>query len=506
MSNLVVTRFAPSPTGFLHIGGARTALFNWALARRLGGQFLLRFEDTDRKRSSALAEQSILDDLAWLGLDWDNAHDVPRQSQRLGLYHDAVATLRAKGLAYDHPDGNGAVVFKMPACDIEFDDLVRGRVSTKAGQVEDFVILKAPDESDGLQYPTYHLAVVVDDHHMAVTHVMRGTDHLTNTTKHIALQQALDLPRPIYCHLSLTTNPDGSKLGKRDKAKAARAAAAAAALTCPPTIPQDRFDAFMAKDSDEIDVALTIATSLNLTLPEIDVQDFRAAGYLPKPLVNFLGLLGWNPGDDIERFGPDPLKFLAERFDPARFIKADATFDRDKLAAFNAEAIRSLPPLELCRLIWDSPLNRITLQNHFTNSEDPRFIKFCAAYQERSKTLCDPILQGAFLFKPDNAIRYDFDDKSVKKAIKGEPGGARALELLATEFTPLSEDSFGTLAHDKIKVLAEANGWKMGSLAQPLRVAISGSTVTPPIDLTLDILGKAATLNRIRNCLAQMPH
>lgn len=506
MSNRVVTRFPPSPTGYLHIGGARTALFNWAMARKLGGKFFLRFENTDRKRSSKQAEQSILEDLQWLGLDWDNPDDVPRQSERLDLYHAAIRTLRDKGLAYDHPDANGALVFKMPKQAIAFEDMVRGRVNTPAGQIEDFVILKAPDENDGKAYPTYHLAVVVDDADMGVTHVLRGADHLTNTAKHIALQQALDLPMPTYGHISLTTNPDNSKVGKRDKAKAARAAAQQAELLGLDRIEAALFKAFMDKESDEVDIAIAVAEHLGLSLPEVDVRDFRAAGYLPSALNNFLALLGWNPGDDIDRFGPDPLAFLTERFDPGRFIKGNATFDREKLAAFNSETIRELSTEQWRHAVWHLPANQITLRDSFASPDDPRFDAFCAAYQERSKTLRDPIEQGAFFFVPDEDISYDFTTKPVKKAMKGEPGGQAALELLAKEFGPMSEETFGTAAHDKIKALAETNRWNMGKLAQPLRVAVSGSTVTPPIDLTLEILGKAATLARIANCLRAMPY
>lgn len=498
----VVTRFAPSPTGYLHIGGARTALFNWAMARRHSGRFLLRMEDTDRARSSAEAEQSIIDDLQWLGLDWDN-DPIPRQSERLDLYRDAIKTLKDKGLAYDHEDGNGAVVFRMPDTDITFDDEVRGTVTTPAGQIEDFVIQKAHG------FPTFHLAVVVDDADMGVTHVIRGTDHLTNTSKHIALQQALDLPTPTYAHMSLTVNPDGSKLGKRDKAKAARKAALENNLTgLGPSgqVAIGEVQSFMAGENDAPETAEAIAAWLHIPLPEINVRDFRNSGYLPDALTNFLGLLGWNPGNDIEDFGPAPRQFLADHWDLSRLVKADAKFDRGKLASFNADRIKAMPLDQLTNAVGSHHLNDPAFFDRFPKRDDPLFTKFCAAYQERAKTLREFVEQGQFLLIADEDIAYDFGTKNVKKVmLKGEPNGFDALADLKTQIAGLPEDSFGTAVHELIQKLAEEREINMGKLAQPLRVAVSGGTVTPPIDATLDILGKAATLNRIDRCLAQRP-
>jgi glutamyl/glutaminyl-tRNA synthetase len=494
----IITRFAPSPTGYLHIGGARTALFNYAFARKHGGKFLLRFEDTDRARSSEAAEQSILEDLQWLGLDWDNAGDEPRQSQRLDLYNEAIEELQAADRVYEHADGNGALVFRMPATDVTFVDEVRGRNTTPAGQIDDFVIRKA----DG--FPTFHLAVVVDDAAMGVTHVLRGQDHLTNTAKHVALQEALGLPTPIYAHMSLTNNPDGSKLGKRDKAKAARKAASEARLTALERTDPGLFKAFMDKESDAVDIAIAIAEHLGVALPEIDVRDFRASGYLPAALCNYLGLLGWNPGEDIEDFGPNPLAFLAERFALERFVKGNATFDRQKLAAFNAERIKALGPEALQQGIWK--LNAERLSTRFSGADDALFAAFCEAYRERSKTLLDPVDQGAFFFTADDAIEYEFESKGAKKAmIKGEYNGFTALEELRPALAELPETDFGTAVHELIKQWSDEREMNMGKWAQPLRVAVSGGTVTPPIDATLNILGKASTLARIDRCLAAKP-
>ncbi len=495
MTDAIVTRFPPSPTGYLHIGGARTALFNWALARSQGGRFFLRMEDTDRARSTAAAARSIIDDLRWLGIDWDNAGQEPRQSEQAerGVYNEHVERLLADGQAYED---DGAIRFTMPDGQIAFDDIVRGTVTTDCSQIEPFVIRK----TDGM--PTYHLAVVVDDADMGITHVIRGADHLTNTPKHIALQRALALPTPTYGHISLTTNPDGSKLGKRDKAKAARAAALDAGLAQLDRVEAALFKAFMSKQSDDVEVAIAVARHIGLDLPEIDVRDFRASGYLPGVIVNYLSLLGWNPGGDVERFGADPLAFVKEHFDPRRFIKGNATFDRGKLAAFNAEAIREMPAEQWRIALWEH--NAEPLERVFDGVDDQRFAAFAQAYHERSRTLADPLKQGAFFFAPTQAIVYDFAAKAVAKAMKGEPGGAAALRMLRPELAALPAEGFGAAAHDAIKALAEAQDINMGKLAQPLRVAISGGTVTPPIDATLDILGKDATLERIDRCLAAM--
>ena len=484
----IVTRFPPSPTGMLHIGNARTALFNWAHARRHGGRFILRFEDTDRARSSVETERAIVDDLEWLGLDWDNQGDEPRQSQRLEIYNEHVHRLMEAGRAYED---EGAVRFGMPDAQIVFDDMVRGNVRTPAGQVEDFVIRKA----DG--FPTYHLAVVVDDADMGVTHVIRGQDHLTNTTKHVALQQALGLPTPVYAHMSLTVNPDGSKMSKRDKAKAARAAVKTQG-------PQGRealgfrqmegFEDFIAGKSDDLAVAVAVAKELGLPLPEIDVADFRSSGYLPEVIVNYIALLGWNPGGDVERFGPDPLGFLKKHFDPARLIKANASFDREKLLRFGSEAIAELPADDFCRRLYR---HSERLRSAFDSEDDPRFVQFAEAYQPRSRTLNDPEQLGAFFFVNDVA----YDQKAVDKVLLKNDGQGldvlKELEPLLDRVEPWEADRLEAA----VKEFAESKQIGMGKVAQPLRVAVSGGTVSPPIGVTLEILGRSEVRLRIRNCL-----
>jgi glutamyl-tRNA synthetase len=546
----IVTRFPPSPTGYLHIGGARTALFNWALARRHGGRFILRLEDTDRARSSEAAARSIIADLRWLGIDWDEGPTMPEhfsdvhqsdydpyesqtgpngpyaQSRRLDIYAEHLQTLRRKDLVYDD---EGAVRFRMPGEDIRFKDMVRGEVTTAAGQLDDFVIMK----SDG--YPTYHFAVVVDDAMMGVNTIIRGQDHLTNTPKHIALQRALGFDQPAYAHMSLTTNPDGSKLGKRDKARVARKAArdhmARESVDVEPFIEallgrQDELRQlhathgghpagepvdgptiadFLDKNNDDVAVAKLIGFYLNIDLPEIDVRDFYQTGYLPQTLVNYLGLLGWNPGGDVEDFGDSPLSFLKEQFDPARFIKGNATFDRQKLLAFNGNRIRSMAPADWHELLWESPRTRQKLKNNplFDGPNDRRFILFAEAYQQRCGVPGDALEQGTFFFTDDD--RLEWDEKAVRKVLaKNDDAGWAMLDKLHEALKNIDPDDWNTDRLEQfVKDFAEAQQTKMGNVAQPIRVAVSGSTVSPPIGITLEILGRNRTLKRIDRCLQQ---
>ena len=331
----VRVRFAPSPTGYLHIGGARTVLFNWLVARKAGGTFVLRIEDTDRARHVEDSVQKILDDLRWLGLTWDEGpqaggdHGPYFQSQRLDLYNehlqrlldsgdayyalespDELATMRERaekekgGFRYPRPDpvptveqgmtaraeGRPIVVrFKMPDADITVTDDILGEVTLATDQLEDSVIPK----SDG--FPTYHFACVVDDELMRITHVLRGQEHLMNTPKHIALQRALGFATTHYANMPVIFNKSGGKMSKRDKEKA------------------------IAKGE---------------VPPEIEVRDFRAAGYLPEAIVNFIALLGWSPGDDREQFD---LAEMTSLFSIDRIGKTNAKFDRTKLLSFNTD-------------------------------------------------------------------------------------------------------------------------------------------------------------------------
>lgn len=482
MTPPIVTRFAPSPTGALHVGGARTALYNWAFAKRHGGQFLLRLEDTDQARSSDAAADAMLRDLAWIGLDWDNAGNVPKQSERLHLYNAAIEKLLAAGRAYED---NGAIRFKVPPEPISFHDEVRGDVTIPAGQTEDFVIRK----TDG--FPTYHLAVVVDDADMGVTHVLRAQEHLSNTPKHILLQNALGLPRPTYAHFGLILNQDGSKMSKRDKAKAARTEAAKLSLAEIPGVAPDALTAFRNKESDDVLIAQAIAQHLGLALPEIEVADFRSSGYLPQVLCNYLALLGWNPGDDLEKFDN---AFMAANFSLDRVNKGDSKFDREKLFRFNADALAALPPEQFRQLLWN--FNR-DYANHFSSTNDERFVLFCQAYQPRARTLAEPAQIGGFFFRDPQ-----YDSKAIEKVLKKNDGeGLKVLAQLRETLNNLADWNEHTI-EAAVKQFAESNNLGLGKVAQPLRVAVSGSTVSPGIGQTLTILGKTETLKRIANCLA----
>src|SRR3989344_1804142 len=277
----VVTRFPPSPTGYFHIGSARTALFNYLFAKHNGGKMVMRFEDTDRERSKKEFEKDILEGILWLGLEHDG--DVLRQSERTDIYRERLATLIKSGHAYEAEEstteaGKKVIRFKNPNVRVTFTDLIRGQVSFETAELEDFIIARTMNE------PLYNFAVVVDDYDMGITHVIRGEDHISNTQRQILMLEALGCERPVYAHLPLILAPDKSKLSKRHGA--------------------------------------------------VSVNEYRAEGYLPEALVNYLALLGWNPGGQQELFS---LQELVRKFDIAQDHKAGAVFDMEKLRWFNRE-------------------------------------------------------------------------------------------------------------------------------------------------------------------------
>ncbi len=544
----VVTRFAPSPTGALHVGGARTALFNWAYARHHasgGSQFIIRIEDTDQARSTPQSTRGILEDLKWLGIDWDQGPDANAedpyasqigdrapyfQSQRLDIYRKYCDQLLAGGRAYEcfktaaelaaardaakaekrdyRYDGSEMIAatqeqkdawkaqgkpfvirFRTSGQDVVVHDQVLGEVVVKAQQLEDFVIFKG----DG--FPTYHFAVVVDDALMGVTHVIRAQEHLSNTPRHVALQDALGFARPTYAHLPLIFNADGSKMSKRDKAKAARAAAKAHGLPSAglPGIDEAKYRQFLDKKNDEMEIALAIAAKLDVALPEIDVADFRRSGYLPGVILNYIALLGWNPGENVERFD---LPFLIGRFSFDRVGRSNSKFDRVKLKSFNGETLRALPPEEFAAKLHTygleyHPTAIVRLGSHFP--------AFAGAYRERSETLNDPFVLGRFFFIADDAIA--FDAKAVDKVLRKNDGaGVAALHEMEKVFAAIDAWEPAVI-HAAIETHAKETGRGMGDIAQPLRVAVTGATVSPAIHDTLAILGKASTLERINRCL-----
>ncbi len=558
MPELAVTRFAPSPTGHLHVGGARTALFNWALARKLGGKLLLRIEDTDVLRSSDSAVAGILEDLAWLGIAWDEGPEHagiggdPRgvgpffQSQRLALYREAADALIARDFAYpafETPEelealrkraqqASGAfryarpaswdraaalaraktephvVRFRMPHTEMRVHDEILGDVSFPADFLDDFVILKR----DG--YPTYHLGVVVDDQQMGVTHVLRGQEHLNNTPRHIALQRALGFRTPLYAHLPLIQNPEGSKMSKRDKDKAARkqmdamlpidvSLGIAAAHLDEKRVERWRADSRAQLETDELDA---LERELGMDLPGVVVEDFRRAGYLPEVVVNFLALLGWNPGEklsdgrDREHFD---MAYLGERFELARVGRGNAKFDRAKLLAFSQEKLAALSDAEwLAR--WQAWCERYAPEARAHLADHGRALVFAAAMKSRCRTLAEasaPNGPGRFALVADDGFAYD--EKAVAKWLaKGEPPGAALLSDVrgvvgeVSPFTPAAIES-------AVAKFCELRGIGMGKVAQPLRVALTGAAASPPLGETLAILGRKSVLRRIERCLSQ---
>jgi len=570
VSGIVVTRFAPSPTGHLHVGGARTALFNWALAQRLGGHFLLRIEDTDQARNSREAVRGILEDLAWLGIHWQEgpAHagigGDPRgvgpffQSERLARYDAALARLIERDLAYpafDTPEELDAlrklantekrafryvraaswdraaalarmqrephvVRLRSPDETILVRDQILGDVSFGPDQIDDFVIRKR----DG--FPTYHLAVVVDDEAMGVTHVLRGPEHLSNTPKHIALQRALGYGTPIYAHIPLIQNPDGSKMSKRDKDKAARvlaqqafAADAAKRARAEQAVAAKRLAAWLADTKSQLETSEVDAleSALGLDLPSVSVEDFRRAGYSPETLVSYLALLGWNPGEklpdgrDREQFS---LAELAQKFSLERIGRGQAKFDRAKLLAFSQEQLAALPEAEwLAR--WRAWCERYRERVAASGADPQRVLGkpararvFAAAMRTRCPTLAAataPNGPGRFALVADAAFAYD--PKAVAKWLtNADPNGhailARVRETLA-ELAPFEPAALEAA----VAKLCEASGLGMGKVAQPLRVALTGTASSPPLGETLAVLGRDAVLARIDRCLRETrPH
>ncbi|MAD78098.1 MAG: glutamate--tRNA ligase [Planctomycetaceae bacterium] len=547
----VVTRFAPSPSGHLHVGGARTALFCWAFARGREGRFVLRIEDTDQKRSSEEASLGFMRDLAWLGMDWNEGPTIPElpgqgggdhgpyfQSERLAIYQSHLDRLVDEGKAYhafDTPEeldakrkaaraakeayrydraalslepaevaarlaaGEPSVIrFRSPDAPITIVDEVLGEATLPAGEVDDFVIRKA----DG--YPTYHFAVVVDDALMKVSHVLRAQEHFNNTAKHILLQDALGFPRPNYGHLSLIMNPDGSKMSKRDKDKTLRAAVRAGEIeSCPedgsgiPIVDSETWDRWKSDKTVQLDLERleAVADTLGIALPEINVADFRRSGYLPEVLCNFLSLNGWSAGDDLEKFDNG---FLCENFDLDRVQKTPAKFDRDKLLAFNLDAIQDMAPEEFARR---ARIHAERFHPEFlARIDENQFAILCEASRERSKTLSEPFRTNRFLVLPDEAIEWTVG-KPVRKAMfRGEPTGFELLGRVRDLLVDLEDFKAASLETVITGFAEEAAEGNLGRVAQPLRIAVSGGPVSPPIFDTLEILGRHSVIARIDRC------
>lgn len=540
MSEKVVTRFAPSPTGYLHVGGARTALFNWLWARRTGGTFILRIEDTDQKRNTPTAAKQVMDDLRWLDIGWDEGPQVggPNwpylQSQRMDIYDKYVRQLldekkayycfdtaddldalreeaeaQTGGFAYERPDefptahdaekarAEGwpvTVRFAVPRDKpLVVQDVVRGEITFAPGEISDFIIQK----SDG--FPTYNFACVVDDYLMKITYVIRGQEHLNNTPGQQALWRALfpGTKLPKYAHMSVTVSDTGGKLSKRERPKALRDAieqmsdvdldklAQVAGLT------RQELDSFVeggtTPDMPSIDA---MAEFLGVPLPEINIVDFRKSGYLPEAMVNFLALLGWNPGGNREIM---PLDELIAAFDLSRLTKSNSLFDRKKLIAFNTEHIKMTPPDRLLRHFRDY-LN--VVNSPVLKADDERLSKLIRIC-EGARTLTDIERKSRFLFLKKEEIEYD--DEAVKKVLLKSDGLA-VLALVRDKLAAIDEFTQEAI-ENMLRSLSEEKQLGLGKVAQPLRVAICGCTISPPIFDSVQMLGKEETLRRIDNTL-----
>jgi len=443
----VRVRFAPSPTGYLHIGGARTALFNWLYARHTGGTFVLRIEDTDAARNTQEAVDVILNGLRWLGLHWDEgpltADATGRgqgdrgpyfQSQRRENYQRRVEALLARGLAYEH---EGAIKFKMQREPILIPDLVVGDVWRKLTDREevdpDFIIVR----SDG--QPVFHFVNVVDDLEMGITHVIRGEDHLSNTAKHIALFRAFGVEPPHYAHIPLILNADGSKMSKRDRG---------ASLTT-----------------------------------------YGEEGFLPEAVNNYLCLLGWSPKDNTEKLS---LSEVVERFDLPQILRHNAKFDFEKLVWLQGEYCRELP----ADRFYEMSVHALAKAGLDTNRFDVNYVKAALdTCQGKIKTFSELPAYGGFYFQDE----ITYNPEAAKKSFV--PENKPRLEKLRATFGKLDQFD-ATSIEATLKATAVELGVKVGVLVHPTRLACTGNPNGPSLYHLLEVLGKEQTLGRIEKALA----
>src|SRR5947209_3342823 len=470
MSETIVTRFAPSPTGFLHIGGARTALFNWLYARGRGGKMLLRIEDTDRERSTKAAIDAIIDGLTWLGINWDG--DVVYQFSRATRHREVAEQLLAAGRAYrcyaspqeleemreaarregrshrydgrwrdrdpsEAPPGVKPVIrLRAPtAGETAIEDQVQGRVVWQNENLDDLVLLR----SDGT--PTYMLAVVVDDHDMGVTHIIRGDDHLTNAARQSQIYDALGWAVPVMAHIPLIHGPDGSKLSKRHGA--------------------------------------------------LGVDAYRAMGCLPAAMRNYLVRLGWSHGDQ-EIFSTEE---MIAAFDLSAIGRSPARFDFAKLESLNGHYIRQSADTELLAQL-EGVLPHIAggpeLAAKLTPDMRKKLLAAMAGLKERAKTLVE-LVDGARFIVAERPLVLDDNAAGLLTAEARNLLGDLSADLKIVE--PWSVET----TEQAVRAFAERKGLKLGNVAQPLRAALTGRTTSPPIFDVLAVLGKSESLGRLQD-------
>ena len=458
----VVTRFAPSPTGYLHVGGARTALYSWLYAKSQGGEFVLRIEDTDIERSTEEAKQAILDGMEWLGLTWDKGPYY--QTERFDRYKAIIQTLLEEGKAYkcfmpaeeldaireqqkengekprypgtwrdrtDHPQGQPYVIrFKNPLeGSVVFDDHVRGRIEISNTELDDLIIQR----SDGT--PTYNFCVVVDDWDMGISHVVRGEDHINNTPRQINILKALGAPVPEYAHVSMILGDDGKKLSKRHGA--------------------------------------------------VSVMQYRDDGYLPQAVKNYLVRLGWAHGDQ-EIFSEQE---MIELFSLDAIGQSASAFNTEKLVWLNQHYIKSLPAEEVAsHASWHFEQQGISLEN------GPALTDVIAIQADRVKTLKELAQISAYFYQDYE----EFDANAAKKHLR--PVAREALELVQQKLAAISDWNPQTI-QAAINDTAEELGVGMGKVGMPLRVAATGSGNSPSLDVTLNLLSQDKIVERINKAL-----
>ncbi len=457
----IITRFPPSPTGYLHVGGARTALFNWLYARKMKGKFVLRIEDTDTQRSTEASVAAIFEALEWLGIDWDDGPFF--QSQRYDIYREYIQKLVESGDAYyctcspekieemrkkamalgGNPkyDGtcrekgrskteNAVVRFKAPLSGTTIlEDVIKKNITFQNSELDDFIIQRSDTT------PTYNLAVVVDDITMGITTILRGDDHVNNTPKQILLYKAFGKPLPVFGHVPMVLGKDKARLSKRHGA--------------------------------------------------MSVTEYRDMGYLPYALLNYLVRLGWSHGDQ-EFFTTDE---LIEKFNLKSIGRSAGVFDQEKLQALNADHIKATPPAKLATYLLPF------LKNHGIDTCEGEYIEgVVKTLTTRSKTLLE-MSDGALFYYQDPLV---YDEKAAKKFLK--PSTLDLLGQLIEKLTTLEEFKEKKL-EDVFKIIMTSTGLKFGKIAQPVRVALTGKTVSPGIFEIIEVLGKEKVLYRLNQAV-----
>jgi glutamyl-tRNA synthetase len=444
MDKKIITRFAPSPTGNLHVGSARTALFNWLFARTTGGKFIVRIEDTDKERSTKEFEENIFEGLEWLGLSFDETY---RQSERAALYHDYLEKLLESGKAYVSKEPSRSdpsrevelVRLKNPGRSITFTDMVRGDITFDTTELGDMIIARGMDD------PLYHCAVVIDDFDMQVSHVIRGEDHISNTPRQILIQEALGAPRTVYAHIPLILAPDRSKLSKRKGA--------------------------------------------------LSVGEYRGAGYLPEALINYLALLGWNPGSAQEIFSLDE---LIATFSLENIQKGGAMFDITKLDWMNREHLKRLTDDALSALVETRLDNTVKTWGQYSKK---RLYAMLPMLRERVHTLSDIEAMAQA-----GELRMFFETPGIvsEKLLWKESSPAQTCAHIQYALSQLNEMEDADFTQHSIKnVLWDyATREGRGAVLWPVRYALSGREQSPsPFELA-EILGKEETLRRLKNALS----